>query len=289
MILLAPAKVNLCLFLGPIRERDGRHELVTVFEALSLTDRLEVTFGDFAGDHVLCPGVEGPNLVSDALMLMREAGWDAPPVRVQIDKRIPVAAGMGGGSSDAAAVLGLMAEHVDVFPLARALGADVSALVQPGLVLGTGAGDVGMERFPGGLDPHAYVVVPSSAALSTAEVYREADRLGLGRERDELAAIAGEVAASLRTGRLGRELIVNDLASAAESLCPSVRDAREAVRAAGAEQVLVSGSGPTVVGLLWGDDAVGRAEALAGTLRRRFPGSVAAVPLPGSSQSPSVP
>ena len=104
---LAPGKVNLCLFLGGDRH-DGRHELVT-------RDRVGVARGRARADRharrpddeVVCPGVEGPNLVARALAGLRARGWDAPPVRIEIDKRIPVAAGMGGGSADAAAALRL--------------------------------------------------------------------------------------------------------------------------------------------------------------------------------------
>ena len=102
----APAKVNLCLYLGGVRA-DGRHELVTVFESVSLCDRLSLTASGSPGDAVICPGVEAPNLVSAALDELRGAGWSGPPVTLTIDKRIPVAAGMGGGSADAAAALRL--------------------------------------------------------------------------------------------------------------------------------------------------------------------------------------
>src|ERR1700680_4715174 len=88
---LAPGKVNLCLFLGPLRE-DGRHELVTLLESVSLADELTLE-SDAEHDCVVCPGVEGPNLVADALAGLRARGWDAPPVRIEIVKRIPVAAG----------------------------------------------------------------------------------------------------------------------------------------------------------------------------------------------------
>ena len=104
----APAKINLCLYLGPTRD-DGRHELVTLFDAVSLYDDLAVT--EAPGDEVLCEDVSGPNLVAEALGALREAGWGAPPVRVSIAKRIPVAAGMGGGSADAAALLRLAPEE----------------------------------------------------------------------------------------------------------------------------------------------------------------------------------
>ncbi|MGZ4274673.1 MAG: GHMP family kinase ATP-binding protein, partial [Solirubrobacteraceae bacterium] len=100
----APAKINLCLYLGPTRP-DGRHELVTLFDAVTLFDELEVAAAGV--DEVVCEGVEGPNLVAAALAALRDAGWEAPPLRVTITKRIPVAAGMGGGSADAAALLRL--------------------------------------------------------------------------------------------------------------------------------------------------------------------------------------
>ena len=93
----APGKVNLCLFLGPVRA-DGRHELVTLFESVSLADSISVEAAPGPADEVVCPGVEGPNLVGSALAGLRERGWRAPPVRVAIEKRIPVAGGMGGTS-----------------------------------------------------------------------------------------------------------------------------------------------------------------------------------------------
>ena len=107
----APGKVNLCLFVGEPRD-DGLHPLVSVVQALSLADELtlEPAPPEASADEVVCPGVEGPNLAARALALYREAtGWDAPPQRLTIEKRIPVAAGMGGGSADAAAALRLAA------------------------------------------------------------------------------------------------------------------------------------------------------------------------------------
>ena len=99
------AKVNLCLLVGGPRP-DGRHELVTLFESVELVDELQIVApSPSGGDEVVCAGVSGPNLVGEALARLRAAGWDAPPVRVEIEKRIPVAAGMGGGSADAAALL----------------------------------------------------------------------------------------------------------------------------------------------------------------------------------------
>ena len=280
---LAPAKVNLCLFLGPPRAGDGRHELVTVFQALTLADVLTVSPASV--DEVVCPGVEGPNLAARALELLRESGWSAPPVRIEIDKRIPVAAGMGGGSADAAAVLSLAVGATRPIEIAQRLGADVSALIDPGLWMAGGVGDDEMALFPAGLGEHAYVVVPSAFGLSTADVYREADRLGLARGVAELESLKPLVRRGLaRGGVFPPELIVNDLAPAALSLCPSIQDALDALSESGAEQAIVSGSGPTAVGIWWGEGAADAAEAAATTLSARFPGTRTALPLAGSSQ-----
>ena len=110
---LAPAKVNLGLFLGGRRAPDGRHELVTVMQSISLADELTLQAARDGAeqDELVCSGVPGPpqaNLAAAALAAFRaRAGWDAPPMRLTILKRIPVAAGLGGGSADAAATLRL--------------------------------------------------------------------------------------------------------------------------------------------------------------------------------------
>jgi len=278
---LAPGKVNLCLFLGAPRA-DARHQLVTLFESVSLADELWLST-DTNCDAVVCPGIEGPNLVAQALSALRDRGWDGPEVQVEILKRIPVAAGMGGGSADAAAMLRMACELApgrpeEIAVLAAELGADVPSQVAPGLVLGTGAGDQ-VEPFEP-LAPHALLLVPQPVALSTAEVYREADRLGLPRDPDQLSARYEQLVSLLKPGaRLPDELLINDLEPAALSLCPEAGAALGQVRAAGADQALVSGSGPTVAGLFWGSDAKDRAALAAASLAGSFPGAVCAVPV----------
>jgi len=287
---LAPAKVNLSLFLGGTRE-DGRHRLVTVFESLSLADvlELEVTGQE---DVVVCPGVEGENLAARALAALRARGWDGPPVQITIEKRIPVAAGMAGGSADAAAALRLAmavapgrAEEVE--QIAVELGADVPSQLMPGVALGTGAGEI-VERFEP-LPEHAFVVLPSEFSLSTPDVFKEADRLGLQRPDAELDGFYGELVDTLAPDpELPSRLIVNDLEAAAISLCPWCDDALDAMRAAGAEHALVSGSGPTVVGIWWGLGAVGRAFAAAQRLRADYPLAVGAEPVTAEYAAPSL-
>ncbi|HKA67074.1 MAG TPA: hypothetical protein VKG03_04115, partial [Solirubrobacterales bacterium] len=104
MLLHAPAKLNLCLYLGP-RRADGLHELCSLFEPLMLADLIEVS--EAGEDEVICEGVEGENLAGRALAALRERGWERGPLRIAIEKRVPVAAGLGGGSADAAAILRL--------------------------------------------------------------------------------------------------------------------------------------------------------------------------------------
>jgi 4-diphosphocytidyl-2-C-methyl-D-erythritol kinase len=263
---LAPAKINLGLFLGPTREVDGRHELVSVMQSISLADELtlEPAPRGSSEDEVRCPALPGPsheNLAAAALdAFRRSTGWDAPPLLLSIEKRIPVAAGLGGGSADAAAALRL-ARHMSglgdeelLLELAEELGADVPAQVSPGRWLATGAGER-LRALPDPQAPFAVVVLPWTQALSTAAVYAEADRLGLDRPADELAGLGRDLGAALAHGEplpAATELLHNDLQRAAVSLCPETVDALRRVGGAGAEVALVSGSGPTVLGLFRG-------------------------------------
>jgi 4-diphosphocytidyl-2-C-methyl-D-erythritol kinase len=280
---LAPAKVNLSLCLGPIRS-DGRHELVTLFESLSLCDELELETHPDPPDRVECTEVPGDsNLAATALAELRARGWAGPPVTIRITKRIPVAAGLAGGSADAAATLRLASELApgraeEVEALAAVLGADVPAQLAPGLAIGTGAGET-VERLEP-LAPHAVMVVPLPAELSTPAVYREADRLGLPRDRAALADHLTQLRRALRPGaQLPVELMINDLEPAAVSLCPAVGVALHRVRETGAELALVSGSGPTVLGIWWGQDAGLSAERASESLRSGYPRVQVAVPV----------
>ena len=259
LVARAPGKVNLSLFVGAPRE-DGLHPLVSVVQAVSLADELTLEPGG-ERDEVVCPGVEGENLAARALALFREAtGWDAPPQRLHIVKRVPVAGGMGGGSGDAAAALRLAAHAAGGAPrellheLAVALGADVPSQLAPGRVLMHGAGEH-VDRLPDP-DPFGLVIVPSEHTLSTPEVYAAFDRLGGARspaelERAAAAALAGEPPPP-----------VNDLQDAARSLCPEIDLFPGA---------MVSGSGPTVFAVYATPDAAREAA-------RGIPGAIAAEP-----------
>ncbi|HEY0388787.1 MAG TPA: 4-(cytidine 5'-diphospho)-2-C-methyl-D-erythritol kinase [Gaiellales bacterium] len=249
MILRAPAKINLCLRVGPRRD-DGFHRITTLFAALELHDVLHV---EPAGETV----VEGfaDTLVTRALDALGERR------RVRIEKRIPVAAGLGGGSSDAAAVLRALPGERSVnelYEIARSLGSDVPFFLS-GLevALATGRGDVlrPLPAFPRGL---AVLLVPGAEGLSTADVYAAAE------PNPVYPAVQGDLIRGVHTARAPEgvaALVANDLEPAACSLMPSIADTLAAVRAAGALAAAVSGSGPTVFGLFADEPAARTAAA----------------------------
>ncbi|MDQ2699817.1 MAG: 4-(cytidine 5'-diphospho)-2-C-methyl-D-erythritol kinase [Actinomycetota bacterium] len=246
--LRAPAKLNLCLYLGPTRD-DGFHELASIFEPLSLHDLLRVT--DHPSDEVICPGVKGENLATSALRLLRSEGWRRQPVRIEIEKNIPVQGGLGGGSADAAAVLRMAVGDVDdVAGLALMLGADVPSQIDPAPCLVEGVGQK-LTTIP---DPaeHWIVLLPFEEGLSTAAVFREADRMGSGRSQAEIDEISGRLWAVASGGvspLAYPALLVNDLETAAISLMPEVGLARQRMEGAGAGFAGMTGSGPTVFGI----------------------------------------
>jgi 4-diphosphocytidyl-2-C-methyl-D-erythritol kinase len=327
---LAPAKINLGLFLGSVRA-DGRHEVVTVMQSIALADELtlrEAPSGS-VGDEVLCPGLGDPppppeeNLAARALAAFRAAtGWQAPPLQLSILKRVPVAAGMGGGSGDAAAALRLAAcasglgDRALLDELARGLGADVPAQVQPGRWLASGAGELlhalpdplaqsgrsesgrqatfdragahSSESWVGGAQPEklgratlGVLVLPLAHALSTAQVYAQADRMGRARGRAELEERHRALGRALAGGAPlpPAELLHNDLQDAARALCPEIDAALAQARGAQADVAVLSGSGPTVLGLFGGPEGPRRARAAARVLEGRAPAPIAAEPV----------
>lgn len=286
---LAPAKINLGLFLGPTRA-DGRHELATVMQSISLADELTLQAAPepgASGDVVVCPEVPGPpaeNLAAAALAAFRAAtGWDAPPLQLHIVKRVPVAAGLGGGSGDAAAALRLAAaasglgDHDLLQQLARTLGADVPAQVRPGRWLARGAGEQ-LQELPDPMVPLGVLVLPAASGLATAAVYEQADHAGLVREPAELDDAHRALAEALADGSPlpPAALLHNDLEEAARALCPEIDAALLDARAADPDAVLVSGSGPTVLGLFAGSRGPARARAAVRALSERAPAPLAA-------------
>jgi 4-diphosphocytidyl-2-C-methyl-D-erythritol kinase len=244
----APAKVNLLLHVGPARP-DGLHELASLFASVDLAD--DVTVAEAGADEVVCAGVGGRNLASAAVELLRaEAIRDLPPLRIEIEKRIPVAAGMGGGSADAAAVLraanaigGSPLDAAALRKLGMQIGADVPSQVEPRHALVTGAGE-GVE--PVALPPMTLLLVPDTEGLATADVYRQADELGTTRGELDVETVRG------LAGRPLEELaaaLENDLEPAAVALRPELVERMARLREAGALAARVTGSGPTVFGV----------------------------------------
>jgi 4-diphosphocytidyl-2-C-methyl-D-erythritol kinase len=274
VILRAPAKLNLCLLLGPRRD-DGLHELCSVFEALTLADRIVVI--DDEADAVVCEGVEDTNLAAIALAALRGRGWERAPLRVEIEKRIPVASGLGGGSADAAAILRLARDEIEgIEELAAEIGSDIPSQLDPGLALVSGAGEV-VEPLPPARE-HAFVLIPGSDGLSTAAVYAEADRMGIGRDPDELGAAGERLREAAGSGASPldyAELLVNDLERAALSLRPAIAEALEALREVGAARAMVTGSGPTAFGLF---ADIAAADSAAAALPPRYAGAIVSSP-----------
>jgi 4-diphosphocytidyl-2-C-methyl-D-erythritol kinase len=226
------AKLNLALRVGRPRA-DGLHPLCSILASIDLADEVYVESAE--ADRVECPGVDGPNLAGAALAAFRERVTSLPPLAVTIEKRIPVAAGLGGGSADAAATLraanrvaGEPLDATALRELGATLGSDVPSQIEPRHALVSGVGEV-VEPIE---LPLAFAVLaPQPEGLSTAAVYAEFDRLGLGR--DEL----GEPAP-----------LENDLQPAALSLRPELAEVLGRLEAAGGP-ALVSGSGPTCFAL----------------------------------------
>jgi len=268
----APAKVNLVLHVGPPAP-DGMHPLCSVFASIDLADRLELApLPEGARDVVHCHGVGGPNLAQAAVMALRErvGAERLPPLELHIHKRIPVAAGLGGGSADAAAALraanrmaGEPLTMAELRELAAGLGSDVPSQVEPRHALVQGTGD---QVEPVELPVLAAVLVPAAPGLPTAAVYAELDRLRRWREPLDPGPLRRLAAGPPEELAAGLE---NDLQAAALSLRPELGDTLEALRSVGAMGVAVSGSGPTCFGLF---AERGSAELAA----ERLPGSLTA-------------
>ena len=244
---LAYAKLNLVLHVGPPRA-DGLHPLCSIFASVDLADPVEIEVEDSGGeDSVESRGVLGANLAEEALIAFRRRVPSLPPLRVRIDKRIPVAAGLGGGSADAAAVL-RAANRISEQPLsnevlreiAAGLGSDVPSQIEPRHALVQGIGEI-VE--PVELAPLGVVLAPQHEGLSTADVYAQLDRMKGWREQLDPQPLR-EFARVPDPGALD-----NDLQPAAMALRPELAQVLEVLRETGALGTFVSGSGPTCAGV----------------------------------------
>ena len=250
-----PGKVNLYLAVGDRRE-DGYHELTTVFQAVSLLDEVTVRNADVLSLELVGEGADTlptdeRNLAWQAAELMADHVGRAPDVSIMIDKSIPVAGGMAGGSADAAAVLVAMnslwelnVPRRDLRMLAAQLGSDVPFALHGGTALGTGRG----EELATVLSRNTFhwVLTFADSGLLTAAVFSELDRI---REVGEPSRLAepGPVLAALAAGDPEQlaPLLGNEMQAAAVSLDPTLRRTLRAGVEAGALAGIVSGSGPT--------------------------------------------
>lgn len=238
----APAKINLALLVGPLRA-DGKHEVVTVLQHLQFGDRIGLAHGE----RLSVSGFAGDTIVARALTKLAERAGVEPNWHVEITKSIPLAAGLGGGSTDAAAALRLANELLpapleseQLEELAATIGADVPFFLRSGPHLGTGDG---ATLVPVDLPQEFWVmlVLPDDEVkTSTRDVYEAFD--ARGREAG-FAARRAELLEALAAVRFAPDLVrlpPNDLAMSPIS---------ERLREAGAFRADVSGAGPCVYGL----------------------------------------
>ena len=260
----APAKVNLQLSVGP-PGADGYHDVASVFHAVSLYDDVIAESADEITVTLETPDpavpVDADNLAARAAQALAEHTGIDDGVHLRLIKRIPVAAGMAGGSADAAAALvacdalwGTALPRDDLADLAAGLGSDVPFALLGGTAIGTGRGTL-LSPVLGRGEFH-WVFAVASEGLSTPSVYREYDRLRAGLDVPE-PAVDDRLMAALRSGdarALGAAL-TNDLQEAAVSLRPALMQTLDAAAELGALGAIVSGSGPTVAFLVRSPEA----------------------------------
>jgi 4-diphosphocytidyl-2-C-methyl-D-erythritol kinase len=268
VIVRVPAKVNLQLSVGP-REANGYHNLVSVFQAVSIFDDVTVTKSHagsgvtiaVTGDQTHGVPEDGTNLAVKAAKLIGEKYDLDVDVHIEVKKSIPVAGGMAGGSADAAATLVAMdalfkldATREELLELGSQLGSDVPFMIAGGTAVGTGRGDQLTAALSRGT--YHWVFALSTVGLSTPAVYAECDRM-----RADLEIADPKVSDSLMQALLsgdpelvGRSL-TNDLQNPACSLRPALSLVLEVGRDYGALGAIVSGSGPTVAFLVADEEA----------------------------------
>ncbi len=260
----APAKINLHLGVGPVRE-DGYHPLDTVYQAISLYDDVTVSTSAAWSVDVRPIGevdVSGVPLdetniaVRAGRLLTAHHGIDRRAA-IGISKGIPVAGGMAGGSADAAATLvaldrlwDLQTSDDDLLAIAAELGSDVPFSLLGGTAHGTGRGELVEQVADAGT--WWWVVVPNAEGLATGEVYRAFDA-----QEAQPADASDVVLAALAVADLGAlaGALYNDLQTPALGLRAALRDTEADLRDAGARATLLSGSGPTFLGLVDDQDA----------------------------------
>lgn len=283
VLVQAPAKINLALYVGPLRP-DGYHDLATVYQAIDLHDQVRATLRsdgavgvetvDGAGGPVVGVSDDDQHLAVLAARSLRARYGVTAGVHLHVRKDIPVAAGLAGGSADAAAALlacaelwGLRLDHGALMGLAAELGSDVPFALAGGTALGVGRGEQ-VRPLTTGMTT-TWLLISSAPGLSTPAVYAQTDRVRGGSavplpQPPHPPRLPDDLLAAVRSGEVTRlaPLLHNDLQPAALQLRPGLADVLAAGRAAGSIAGLVSGSGPTVL-LLVADGAHADAVAAA--------------------------
>lgn len=297
VVVRAPGKVNAFFLVGALQE-DGYHEVASLYLAVSLVEEVTATEAD--GFSV---GFTGPidstglacddtNLALRAARLLAERTGHSGGAALTIEKHVPIAGGMGGGSADAAATLlacdelwGTGLGRTGLLPLAAELGADVPFALEGGAAVGTCRGD----ELSQALAPSAFhwVFALSDRGLSTPDVYRELDR---HREQHaaDLPPVRDSVSvdpAVLQAVRSGDAIALaavmhNDLQVSALKLMPQLAEVLEFGESHGALAGIVSGSGPTLAFLV--DDASAAARLQTVLARRGVRALTATGPVPGA-------
>jgi 4-diphosphocytidyl-2-C-methyl-D-erythritol kinase len=263
-----PAKVNLQLSVGP-KEVDGYHNLVSVFQAISIFDDIIIKLGEpgsgltisVAGDQTHGVPADANNLAAKAVSLISKEYDLTVDAHIEIKKSIPVAGGMAGGSADAAGTIigidylySLDMTREEMTEIAAKIGSDVPFMLSGGTAIGTGHGDQLTAALSRGT--YHWVLAVSTVGLSTPAVYAECDRL-----RGELEIVEPQTNEALMQSLLAADApgvgaaLVNDLQLAACSLRPAIRLVLDVGQEYGALGAIVSGSGPTVAFLVADQDS----------------------------------
>jgi 4-diphosphocytidyl-2-C-methyl-D-erythritol kinase len=263
-----PAKVNLQLSVGP-KEADGYHNLVSVFQAISIFDDITIKLGEpgsgltisVTGDQTHGVPADANNLAAKAVSLISKEYDLTVDAHIEIKKSIPVAGGMAGGSADAAGTIigidylySLDMTREEMIEIAAKIGSDVPFMLSGGTAIGTGHGDQLTAALSRGT--YHWVLAVSTVGLSTPAVYAECDRL-----RGELEIVEPQTNEALMQSLLAADAsgvgaaLVNDLQLAACSLRPAIRLVLDVGQEYGALGAIVSGSGPTVAFLVEDQDS----------------------------------
>ncbi|WP_067781999.1 4-(cytidine 5'-diphospho)-2-C-methyl-D-erythritol kinase [Actinomyces vulturis] len=274
-----PGKVNLFLSAGSPTS-DGYHPLTTVFQAVNVHETVIASVRDHQTSVTMSLESPNPSVPTDesnlavrAALLFKKRYGITQGVHLHVDKKIPAAGGMAGGSADAAATLRACdalfnseASLEDLESLARELGADVPFLLTGGVALAEGRGDL---ITPLTTDMElTWVLAFQREGLSTPAVFREFDRLHDGREELTPAAMPEPLIKALREGDIDllADSLCNDLEQAAINLHPDMAETLRLARSSGALAAMVSGSGPTVAALVTGPEQARSVQTLLETL-----------------------